>query len=111
MSVGVGLAAVVLAFIYMRRLAPSALDYALVALGVAGFALGASAPDPRRAVPLAGGAAALGLALTATRPTGALASLLGALATQPSDVGVVLAMGGGLALAGAIHSLGRLGPA
>lgn len=70
--------------------------YALVAVGVAAFLCGASpGVDPQRSVAVFGALVAAGLAVIGIRA---------------SEIGTVLAMGGGLGLGGGIHRLGRLGP-
>jgi hypothetical protein len=73
--------------------APS--GYTLLALGVGAFLGGASCEQPRRTVLSAMTIAAVGLAWLA-------------LSTSPWAIGV--AVGGGMALAGGIHLLGRMGP-
>jgi hypothetical protein len=70
--------------------------FALVAVGVAAFLCGASPGiDPQKSVAVFGGLVAVGLAVIGIRA---------------SEIGTVLAMGGGLGLGGGIHRLGRLGP-
>lgn len=70
--------------------------FALVAVGVAAFMCGASpGVDPQRSVAVFGALVAVGLAVIGIRA---------------SEIGTVLAMGGGLGLGGGIHRLGRLGP-
>jgi hypothetical protein len=73
--------------------APS--GYVLLALGVGAFLAGASYEHPRRTVLAAMGVAACGLAW---------------LALSSSPWAVAVAVGGGMALAGGIHLLGRMGP-
>ncbi|MFO0553961.1 MAG: hypothetical protein U0271_36610 [Polyangiaceae bacterium] len=74
---------------------PNLRPYLMIGAGLGGFATGAVAPKPERSVIVAGGLVAIGLALVATRA---------------SDLGIALALAGGLGLGGAIHRLGRLGP-
>lgn len=70
--------------------------FALVTVGVAAFLCGASPGiDPQRSVAVFGAVVTVGLAIVGIRA---------------SEIGTVLAMGGGLGLGGGIHRLGRLGP-
>ncbi len=70
--------------------------FALVGVGVAAFLCGASPGlNPQRSVAVFGGLVAIGLAIVGIRA---------------SEIGTVLAMGGGLGLGGGIHRLGRMGP-
>lgn len=70
--------------------------FALVGVGVAAFLCGASpGVAPQRSVAFFGALVAVGLAVIGIRA---------------SEIGTVLAMGGGLGLGGGIHRLGRLGP-
>ena len=77
-------------------LGEEAQPYVLVAIALSAFALGSSSGiDPRHAVGLGGFVVAVGIALVGT---------------SPSQAGAALCLAGGLALAGGIHRLGRMGP-